>query len=298
MHEGWRHDYANLVLAGGNLLLLLVGFNLRTVLGWEIALGAMAAISFWAWYANLKRYRLVADTPTARIASAPQGYIEIVGRGKQPPGDALVSPLTGLPCLWYRYRVEEKKDDQWQTIETRLSHDTFGIDDGSGWMLVDPDEAEILTSHKQVTVKGDYRYTEWTLIAGETLYVIGEHITLGGANAVLDKAADVSALLAEWKMNRAALLARFDVDRDGEIDMAEWETVRRAAAAEVERSHFEIRQKDGVHLIRKAKQRPFLIANRKVDSLIRHYQRWLVYHLVMLAGALIGLIYISSHFQA
>lgn len=298
MPEGWRHDYANLVLGGGNLLLLLVGFNLRTVLGWEIALGSMAALSFWAWYANLTRYRLVADTPTARIASAPQGYIEIVGRGKQPPGDALVSPLNGLPCLWYRYRIEQKNDDQWETVETRLSHDTFGVDDGSGWMLVDPDEAEILTSHKQVSEENDYRYTEWTLIAGETLYVIGEHVTLGGANAVLNKSEDVAALLAEWKMDRATLLARFDANKDGEIDLDEWEAARRAAAAEIDRSHFDIRQKDGVHLMRKARHRPFLIANRKVESLIRHYQLWLVYHLVTLAVAIGGLIYIASNFQA
>jgi hypothetical protein len=129
-------------------------------MGWEIALGLMAAISFWAWYANLTRYRLVADTSTARIVSAPQGYIEIVGRGKQPPGDALVSPLNGLPCLWYRYRIEQKNDDHWETVDTRVSDDTFGVDDGSGLMLVDPDNAEILTSHKQVSEEDEYRHTE------------------------------------------------------------------------------------------------------------------------------------------
>lgn len=298
MPEGWRYDYANLVLGGGNIFLLLVGFHLRTLFGWEIALGLMAAISFWAWYANLTRYRLVADTPTARIASAPQGYIEIVGRGKQPPGDALVSPLNGLPCLWYRYRIEQKKDDQWETVETRLSDDTFGVDDGTGLMLVDPDDAEILTSHKQVSDEGEYRYTQWTLVAGETLYVIGDHVTLGGANAVLNASEDVAELLAEWKKDRAALLTRFDSNRDGEIDMDEWEAVRRAAAEEVERSHFDIRQKDGVHLMRKSAHRPFLIANRKVASLIRHYQLWLVYHLVALSGAIGGLVYITGKFQS
>lgn len=297
MPEGWRHDYANLVLGGGNLLLLFIGFNQRTVLGWEVALGLMATVSFWAWYANLARYRLVADTPTAKIASAPQGYIEIVGRGKQPPGDVLVSPLTGLPCLWYRYRIEEKKDDRWETVDTRLSYDTFGVDDGSGLMLVDPDDAEILTSHKRVSEEGEYRYTEWTLIEGETLYVIGEHVTLGGANAVLNTSEDVAELLAEWKKDRPALLARFDNNRDGEIDLKEWEAVRGAAAAETDRNHADIRLKDGVHMMRKAKHRPFLIANRKVESLIRHYQLWLVYHLVMLTVAIGGLIYITNEFQ-
>lgn len=295
MPEGLRHDYANLVLGGGNLLLLLIGFNLQTLLGWQVALGLMGATSFWAWYANLKRYRLVADTPTARIASAPQGYIEIVGRGKQPPGDALVSPLSGLPCLWYRYRIERKEDDRWVITETSLSHETFGVDDGSGMMLIDPDDAEILTSHKQVSEQGDYRHTEWTLIAGETLYVIGEHVTLGGANAVLNKSEDVAELLAEWKKDRPALLARFDTNRDGEIDLDEWETTRREAGEEIDRSHFDIRQKDGVHLMRKrAHRRPFLIANRKVEALTRHYQLWLGYHLLILAGSADGIIFLAG----
>ena len=294
MPEGWRHDYANLVLGGGNLLLLLIGFNLQTLLGWEVALGLMGATSFWAWYANLKRYRLVADTPTARIVSAPQGYIEIVGRGKQPPGDTLVSPLNGLPCLWYRYRIERKEDDRWETMETRLSHDTFGVEDGSGMILVDPDDAEILTSHKQVSEQGDYRHTEWTLIAGETLYVIGEHVTLGGANAVLNKSEDVAELLAEWKKDRPALLARFDADRDGEIDLDEWEAARRAAGEEIDRTHFDIRQKDGVHLMRKSAHRPFLIANRKVAALIRHYQLWLAYHLIVMTGSIGGILFLAA----
>ena len=161
-------------------------------------------------------------------------------------------------------------------------------------MLVDPDDAEILTSHKQVTERGDYRHTEWTLIAGETLYVIGEHVTLGGANAVLNKSEDVAERLAEWKNDRAALLARFDTNGDGEIDLDEWEAVRRAASDEVDRMHADIRQKDGVHLMRKSPHRPFLIANRKVPALIRHYQLWLAYHLIVLSGSIGGILFLTS----
>jgi hypothetical protein len=128
--------------------------------------------------------------------------------------------------------------------------------------------------------------------------VIGEHITLGGANAALTASEDVAELLADWKKDRPTLLARFDANRDGEIDMDEWEAVRRAAAAEIHRNHFDIRQKDGVHLMRKSAHRPFLIANRKVESLIRHYQLWLVYHLVVLTGAIGGLVYITGKFQS
>jgi hypothetical protein len=286
----WRHDYANLALGGGNLLILLLGFKLQSRLGWQISFALVGLTSFWAWYANLKRYRTVADTPTSRIASAPQGYVELVGRGRQPPGDGLISPISGLPCLWYRYRVERKNGDRWEHVESAVSHDTFGMDDGSGNVLVDPDGAEILTSHKQVSTSGGYRKTEWTLIEGETIYVIGEHVTLGGPNAVLDKKADLATLLAEWKADKTALLARFDADRDGEISLEEWEHARKTASDEVDHAHLEIRLKDGVHLVRKPVHgRPFLIANREVTALVRHFRLWSWVHLALIMAVLAGL---------
>ncbi|MBW8457148.1 MAG: hypothetical protein K0M58_01700 [Thiobacillus sp.] len=290
----WRHDYANLALGGGNLLILLLGFQLHSRIGWQISFTLVGLTSFWAWYANLKRYRTVADTPTSRIASAPQGYIELVGHGRQPPGAGLVSPISGLPCLWYRYHVERKNGNRWEHIESGISHDTFGISDGSGMALVDPDGAEILTSRKQISNAGGYRKTEWTLIEGETLYVIGEHVTLGGPNAVLDKKSDLSTLLAEWKRDKSTLLERFDANRDGEIGLDEWERARLAASDEVDRAHLDIRLKDGIHLMRQpAHGRPFLVANREVTALVRRFHLWSWAHLVLIMAALLGLTFVE-----
>lgn len=287
----WKHDVANFVLTGGNLLFLLLGVQLGTHAGWAIAFVLIGISSAWAWHANLRRYRTVADTPTSRIASAPQGYVEIIGRGQQPPGVPLLSPTTGLPCLWFRYRVERRERNRWQLIDSGVSGDTFGMTDGSGLMLIDPDGAEILTHRKQVSQQGAYRRTEWTLIENETLYVIGEHVTLDGPHATLDRRADLADLLGEWKRDKTALLARFDTNRDGEIDLAEWENVRKAASDEVDRAHFDIRLKDGVHLMRKpAYGRPYLIANRDVDALVRHYRFWSWAHLFLLGAALTALI--------
>jgi len=285
----WRHDYANLALGGGNLIILLLGFQLHSPLGWQISFALVGLTSFWAWHANLERYRTVADTPTSRIASAPQGYIELVGRGRQPPGAGLVSPISGLPCLWYRYRVERKNGDRWEYVESGVSHDTFGVDDDSGSVLVDPEGAEILTSRKQVSNAGGYRKTEWMLIEGETIYVIGEHVTLGGPNAVLNKNIDLATVLAEWKIDKTALLARFDANRDGEISLDEWERARQAASDEVDRAHLDIRLRDGIHLMhRPAHGRPYLIANREITALMRHFRLWSWAHLALTMAALLG----------
>ncbi len=286
----WRHDYTNLALGGGNLLILLLGFQMQSRLGWQVSFMLAGLTSFWAWYANLKRYRTVADTPTSRIASAPQGHIEIVGRGQQPPGVILVSPINGLPCLWYRYRIERRHGDRWEHIESGISHDTFGISDGTGHVLVDPEGAEIMTSHKQVSNSVNYRKTEWTLIEGETIYVIGEHVTLGGPNAVLDKKSDMATLLTEWKQDKTSLLARFDADRDGEISLDEWERARLAASDEIDRTHLDIRLRDGIHLMRKPTHgRPFLIANQEAMKLVRHFRLWSWVHLLLMLASLLGL---------
>jgi len=111
---------------------------------WLSALVFIAISSIVAWLLNLKRFRAVEDTPTSKISSAPQGYVEFSGRGKQPPGDQLVSCLTRLPCLWYRYSIERRTGDKWVHVSSGESHDTFGLNDGSGLVLIDPDGAEIL----------------------------------------------------------------------------------------------------------------------------------------------------------
>lgn len=287
----WRHNVTNTALIGANVLILFLGIKLQSRLGWYLGFGLIGLTSFWAWYANLKRYRTVADTPTSRIASAPQGYIEVVGRGQPQPGSKpLVSRFTGLPCLWYRYVVERKNNDNWELVESGESDNTFALNDGSGHLLIDPDGAEILISNRQTLNREGYRIIEWTLIEGETIYVIGEHVSLGGPHAKLDKHADISALLSEWKRDKTQLLARFDANRDGEISLEEWESARHAAAAEVDNAHFNIRLDDSIHLIRKpAHGRPFLIANREVDSLVRHFRRWSWFHLLFLFLSLIAL---------
>lgn len=289
MLAGWRHAYVNSALTGGNLLFLLIALKSPTPGGIGLAAGLVSISSLYAWYLNLGRYSAVSDNPTSRIVSAPQGYVEIVGKGMHPSGSRLISPNSGLPCLWYHYIIEEKNGNKWQRVDESISTDPFGINDGSGMALVAPDEAEIMTSHKEITMRGHYRHTEWTLIEGETLYVLGEHVTVGGANAVLDFRQDVSDLLSEWKRNRPALLRRFDRDGDGDISLEEWGAARKAAQTQIKREHHDARIKHGTHLFRKPAGRLYLIANRTPEHLASRYRRWAWVHLGVVILACITL---------
>lgn len=288
MLEGFRQHYVNLLTSGGHLVLLFAGFQIDSREAWPIILGLISAISFFAWVGNQRRSRLILDTPTSRIASAAQGYIEVTGRATQAHDIPLLSKLTLLPCVWYRYIIERERNDNkgYDIVEQGTSDDTILIDDGSGQCFIDPDYAEVITRHKQVWKKGDYRYTEYLLSPLDTLYAIGEFTTLGGANSPLDFKDDLNALLTEWKRDKTQLHERFDLNKDGQIDHREWELAVLAAKREVAKQHGEIRLKDGTHLLRKPKDgRLFLLSNLPEENLARKYVLWGGFHLLTFLGA-------------
>ncbi len=86
-----------------------------------IALIAAAAVAgFYFAFRFLRRARIIRDTPTSKIRSAAQGYLELEGRGELMEGEPIVAPLTGQTCTWYRYKVEKREvrysnGKQWHT---------------------------------------------------------------------------------------------------------------------------------------------------------------------------------------
>jgi hypothetical protein len=235
---------------------------------------------------NFRRARAVADTPTSRVASAPQGYVELHGTARQHPGQMVLAPLTSSPCVWFRYLVEEKRGKDWSVVQRGLSEHTFVLDDGSAQALVDPDWAEVMTDHHRRWIEGNRRYTESLLVPGDAVYAIGEFATVGGSATQLDAAADVKALLPEWKKDQPALERRFDLDSNGEIDLKEWELAMRAARREVARRHQEIRSQPGVNVLRAPRDgRLFLLSNFDPQRLERRYGWWTRAQLVIAIGA-------------
>ena len=166
---------------------------------------ASSVISLIAWVSSLRRRRSITDTPTSRIASAAQGYVELHGTGKALDYPPLLSHLTSLPCLWYRYKVEEKtSNDKWHITDSGESNISFILEDDSGQCVVDVENAEILTRHKETWSKGRFRYTEWKLLLNDRVYALGDFRTLSGGSLELDAKADINALLAEWKKDQSA----------------------------------------------------------------------------------------------
>lgn len=292
-----RREYGQFITSGAQLLLLLIGAKLESRAAWLACVAAMGLISLVAWLSTLHRRRAIAETPTSRIASAAQGYVELRGTGKPLDDPPLLSHLTALPCLWYRYRVEEKSGEKWQTASSGESEVALILDDGSGRCLIDVDHAEILTRHKESWVKGGYRYTEWKLLIGDPIYVLGEFRSIGGATLELDAGRDIKALLGEWKSDQTTLLKRFDLNKDGSIDIKEWTLARQAARREVDKLHREARQEDELHTVRcPANGQLYLISNLDPDRIARRYLWWAIFHLGTFFASLIALPWLWQHY--
>jgi len=282
-----KHHASGWLTGGIHLIILVIAAQDDSGALWPYALAAMAGVSFFAWIAAFRRYRQIHDLPTSKVASAAQGYVELLGRSEPIPGEPLASKLTGLPCCWFRYYVERKgSDNKWHYEDSGTSVHHFLLVDDTGECVISPDAAEVISNRKQTWTEGDYRYTEWLLLPKGILYAIGEFSTRGGAAAELDERADVSATLGDWKRDPAALRGRFDLNRDGTLDLKEWELARLQARREVRKRHAEIRARDGVHLLKKpADGRLFLLANELPEKLGRRFAFWSWAHLAVFFGA-------------
>jgi len=247
-----------------------------------------------AWLSALTRYRVIADTPTALLRSAAQGYVELNGTCRPVPDSDLLHYGRAPPCLWYRAKITEHKSGfgkSGTTTRIERSDDCFLVEDGTGECVIDPEHAEVQSAHKTSWRDGSRRYSVDFLVEGDRLYAIGSLHTLRAADGTLDRKTDVSALLRLWKTDRAALLKRFDSDGDGDIDLKEWQRAVSAAEREVDAQHRQMRLEPGVHMLRAPDDgRPFLLSNRDPDELRQRYKWWAWFHLgVFVAAAVWGM---------
>lgn len=269
--------------------ILVIALQFEDPAVWPWALLAMCGVSFFAWLGNHRRYRQISDLPTSKVASAAQGYVELIGRGELLDGEPVISKLSSRPCCWYRYQIEEQNsDDKWKTIDEGCSVAHFLLVDDTGPCVISPEGAEIVTDDYRSWQEASYRYNEWLLLPKSVLYAVGEFTTTGGnLREDVEERKDIAVLIDVWKRDRKTLHERFDLNKDGTIDMKEWELARLQAAREVRKLRSEQVKAlvEGVHLLRQPRDgRLFLLANEMPDTLGRRYRWWSWVHLLLFFG--------------
>lgn len=276
------------------------------------ALTMGAAVAGWRAHRFLNNARVVEDIPTSKARSAHQGYVELQGAGRPVEGAPLVAPLSGLPCLWYRYKVEEqvtvhdhrgRSQTQWRTVDKGESSETFWLEDDTGHVLIDPDGAEITPKHKDEwrSLSGmagasmlapgiaqlmlgrastnPHRFTEERIINGDPLYALGLLKNLGSHHNAPTAEDDTRELLRQWKADQEHLKSRFDLNKDGKIDQKEWMLAR----AQARREAMAARRKnpdlaEGVNILTAPgdRRRPYLLSSFQQTELVKRYRLWMI----------------------
>lgn len=122
----------------------------------------------------------------------------------------------------------------------------------------------------------EYRYTEHLILPGDALYVLGQFTTHGGAGtSPIDKDDTVAERLRAWKRDQTALLREFDTNRDGKIDVQEWEAVRRRVEQEVRDEREQTAGPPPVDVIARTgdRRRPFVISTVGEEGVVAFHQR-------------------------
>lgn len=273
-----------------------------------LVLAVLAAFGFYQGFRRLWKARVIEDAPTAKVRSAHQGYVELIGEAQAMQGEPIIAPLSKVNCCWYRYTIEKKNGKDWDLVRKEVSDGLFLLRDDTGECIVDPEGAEVTPHRRQVwygdgnepmlvvmpprgaegvqigpvvmrstagSLTGRNRYTEELIFAGDPLYALGFFKTLDDIDHHQSRTEITGALLREWKRDWRRLLHRFDHNRDGDIDAAEWEDARRVAEREAGRQHAEQVAVQHLHTLRRPAERgrPFLISTLPQFKLARRY-RW------------------------
>lgn len=153
---------------------ILRGFAVPLVL---IGLG-LSALFAWFGMRWIKLKRLVEDLPTTASAGVVYGLTELKGQAVLLPGDApWTGPLTGAPCVLFRYVEQERRGSgrnaRWVTLLDRVELRRFAIEDREGRFPVDPQGAELIYREPVVRRKGRIRRSEYAFAPGTPIYALG-----------------------------------------------------------------------------------------------------------------------------
>lgn len=111
-----------------------------------VALVAGAALLAYG-FRELRRKRLLEDTPTSKVRSMAVGLVELHARAFVGGGAPLEAPFSGQPCCWYEYKVEEYrrqgKSSHWVTLLRGSAPSAVWVGDDTGQALVDLAGAEV-----------------------------------------------------------------------------------------------------------------------------------------------------------
>ena len=152
----------------------------------------LSPVLFIAFY-RLQISRRVEDLPTSPIGAAAQGLVEIKARTVDLNKRPLVVPHLGIPCVWFRYEIENRDQQNGKiVVDARESIDRFYVADSTGICAIDPLHAEVHPKKtKQIQEESSLYKLSWIGI-DDAIYILGWMHTLHPRPKINDVVRDYS----------------------------------------------------------------------------------------------------------
>lgn len=270
---------------------------------------AGAILLFWYGFYFLRMKREMENTPTSRIRSLAMGMVEVKGQALR--RYALVSPMSHMPCVYYRLtKYRRERNNNWRVSSISSSANVrFELEDDTGRVEIDPSGCRVSAGTRQEGSPGqvglfgrdnnsDEKWVEEVIVEGTLLYVLGyasvKKVT--GPSRAERKA----EALRELKRDPQAM-RHFDRDGDGHISAAEWDDARATVEDQLLQASLSAskeRKKQEEHvLIGKRKGHPLIISETHAENQLT--QRYLYYSIPLLLASVAatgGAIYLLLNF--
>lgn len=261
-------------------------------IGILVALIAVVAVCLYFFVRFLRTARLIHDTPTSKIRSAAQGFVELEGMADEIKS-TIEAPLTGRECVWYRFNIQRKeksgKNTTWRTIQSGEHPGPILIRDTTGECFINLHRASIYPAIKtswygmsrypsKLSVErmdsllqfGDYRYQEEIISKNSPLYAMGGFKTVRQIDQH-EHSSVVKNIISDWKQDYQSLLTKFDKNGDGTLDEKEWKLVRLAAQLEAEDIRKAMLAEPDLHTLEKQGSYPLIVAADDQKGLARRF---------------------------
>ena len=289
---------------------VLHGFSLSSkFLLSELYCALSSGVGFWMWQHGQRCARIVEDIPTSKIVSAPQGYVELLGRAQAVQDQPSISGPSGIPCLWYRCEIAvrgttARNRDLVSSLLAAAVYfperneecdSSFIIRDGSGEAIIFPHGAEVITAHRQTWYEGDTRFIEERIMPGDALYVLGDFSSYYAGETYFDLLNEVSAQMSIWQSDKQGMLRRFDRNGNGVLDPDEWESMHAEALKLAQQKEAQLKAAPAVNRVM-APDRGFqyLISARDPAALAGYYLWWRAGGLALFLGAGVLAVYLIT----
>ncbi len=267
------------------------------LLGLGLAAGLLVlTYAFSVW----KEKRLIENIPTSKVRSLAMGLVEVKGAAR--PKAVLKSPITGTACAYYRYKIEKYvrsgRSSHWSVVDQGASTNYFYVEDDTGRILADPVDADVQVGRDYqwtgtkpgsgwLGLGGDkMRYSEWWIVEGEPVYVIGT--VRRWKDSRDDRRLTIAERLRQLKADRDRI-KEFDRDGDGTINADEWELARARVEQDVLREELAtpVDTADDFVIARDSVNGVMIISDKSEKDLARRYG-WSAAGLFVLGAGLVA----------